>query len=479
VPYLLRLPFFSDEAVYLVRADVFPAMLFDTLRGGKLLQEVALAGFLLLPGDGLWLARLFSILCGLGTILMLQLVARTLEQPAAGVVAGLFYIGAPNVVLHDRLGVPEGMLTLAGMFVLLSSVVLARHPHPTRRLAVWLGLLLGVSALVKISGLFFFAIPVFAVLFRAPAAERWQWLALLRTSLIVALLCIAALAPFNYGGTTNDKANVTDLNNRLSSIGENIVELASWTISYVPGTLLLLPILLLAFRPQARLTIWPAIGMLLASTFTISGAYIVLGQVIYPRYFMAVWPLVLLAAALAAVALWKTNGPGRLPARGLLVAILVATAAWDGYFLIQLFREPLNAPLVAVDRHQHLEGWTASADIPELVDTLRAEAAQHGDILIIHPRIGDSPPLDRLAHLAPRFYLNDNSSVQFADLDLYAEDAAQQIQRLAAAQPTYIVLDRQLYAGAAFDRRFPQAVLVQSYMNPDGEMFFAIYRFRL
>ncbi|HEX9439856.1 MAG TPA: hypothetical protein VF909_09250, partial [Roseiflexaceae bacterium] len=122
LPALLVMPLFNDEAVYILRAQAFPALLSDTLGDGKLLQEVFLAALMRLPGDPLILSRLLSIACGLATLGGLLLLGRALDQPEAGWLAGLLYAGAPIAALHDRLGLPDSMLTSVACFVMLGSI---------------------------------------------------------------------------------------------------------------------------------------------------------------------------------------------------------------------------------------------------------------------------------------------------------------------------------------------------------------------
>ncbi len=84
LPGLMALPLFNDEAVYLLRAQRFPQMLAQsplgsgTLPDGKLLQELALAALVYLPGDPLLPARLLSVACGLGTLAALMICGRRL-----------------------------------------------------------------------------------------------------------------------------------------------------------------------------------------------------------------------------------------------------------------------------------------------------------------------------------------------------------------------------------------------------------------
>ncbi|MGQ9926411.1 MAG: ArnT family glycosyltransferase [Chloroflexaceae bacterium] len=187
LPTLLALPLFNDEAVYLVRARFFPAMLSTpgaasaTLPDGKLLHELVLAALASLPVDPLIPARLLSVVCGLATALTLVLTGRSLGHPRAGVLAGVMYALAPLAHLHDVLGLPDSMLALGSALLLWASIGFASRPTADRRDALLVGALLGAASLVKLSGLFLFAVPVLAVLLLSVSRpERWRRLALLR-----------------------------------------------------------------------------------------------------------------------------------------------------------------------------------------------------------------------------------------------------------------------------------------------------------
>lgn len=479
LPYLLSFPLFNDELFYMLRGSTFPEWLWMSLIAGKFLHENLLGLLLQLPGDPLLISRLFTVACGLGVLIGILLIARTLEQAWAGVVAGVLYAGAPNAVLHDRFGIPETMLAWVGCFVLLASIHFARTNHPTRRQAAGVGVLIGVANLVKISGLFFAAMPVVAVLVLTDPAERRKRLGLLRMTVIVALLCIAVLAPFNYGGAESGRVGLSSagMGERVVVAVRNVGLVASWLLPYLPGILLVFPLVPLLWPGTASAAQVNAVRLLLGSSFAISAAYIVVGQAIYPRYLLSVWPLLLLACAVGAVALWQMPGRMRLLNRMLCGAVLVGTLAWDGYFAIQIMTNPLQAPLVASDRRQYLENWTAGHNIPTMMALLQEQIHQQEEIIIIKPLVGGKL-LNRLVHLAPQLYFHNNPHVRFAEVDILAPEAPQQVRELAQQAPTYILLDEQEYQGFAFARRFPDTQRLYTFTSPTGTMRFYIYQIR-
>lgn len=80
LPGLLTLPLFNDEAIYLYRAQQFPAQLQFTIHDGKLIHELFLAALARCPWDPLLTGRLLSVLCGWLTVVGLWLSGRVINH---------------------------------------------------------------------------------------------------------------------------------------------------------------------------------------------------------------------------------------------------------------------------------------------------------------------------------------------------------------------------------------------------------------
>jgi len=488
LPALTALPLFNDEAVYILRAERFPAMLASnrgpagaTLPDGKLLQELLLAALAPLPVDPLLPARLLSVACGLGTLLALAALGRAVGQPWAGALAGLLYALSPLPAIHDVLGLPDSMLTLVSALLLLASLTYALRPQPRRRDALLVGALLGAASLVKLSGLLLLAVPVLAALILpAGRSGRLARLAPLRLALIVALAAVAVLAPFHYGGAERQKLGGDE--GRAGVLAHNAADAGDWLLRYLPGPVLLPPLLLLAlrgrWRPKAEVAPLPGGGhapasvppsaarlaaFLLLTGLAVAGAFVVVGTTLYPRYLLAAWPPLLLAAALGSAELWRMGAAWRATT---VLALLVG-GGWGVNFAWRFATEPRTAPLAAADRRQYLEGWTAGQNLGPLLADLRAEA--RGGLTVVN----HTQP--RLVNLATRIYLRDTPAVRFAELDLSAADAAARLANLAAGGPTVVVADRQVADAYALTERFPGLRLLRGYQNPDSPMQFLLF----
>jgi hypothetical protein len=415
VPALLSVPLFHDESEYLLRGKVFPELLWLTWIQGKIGYELLLAAAMRLPLDSLLLIRLLSVGVGLGTLYGILLIARELKNPAAGIVAGLLYAGAPLAVLHERLGLSDSLLTCLACFVLLASVRFALAPEATRQQGMRIGELIVVAVLAKLSGILLLYLPMVVLgVLDPPRRERWRKLRLLCALMLLVFLAVAALVSLRYGSYELSKTSATSLGARLQRQQYYAGLVASWLVAYLPAPLLLC-----------------------------CGAN--------ARY------------------LWGHAGRARLLVRVLVVSALSAAMIWNGVFAVRLILNPLQAPLVPLDREQYLETWTAGYHIPELITLLEQKADEQGPIIVANQnRL-------RLINLAPQLYLGDNPKVRIEPIELSSAETPQQLRELAAQRPTYIVLDEDELQGYDFVRRYSGVRLVRVFMNPLGTMRFYVY----
>jgi hypothetical protein len=467
---LLAMPIFNDEVIYLLRADRFPANLNGTLGSGKLLHELAATAVYHLPGDDLLNLRLISVACGLLTLYGIAALGKALARPSAGLLAGLLLSLAPLIVLHDRLGITDAMLNACVPPILLASLAYVRQPAPTRRAAALIGGLVGLAALVKLTGIFLLAAPFVMLLFQAgPLGERLRRMAPLRTAVLVTLACIAVLAPFHYGGYELNKVEFRTLSERFGLLFSNLANGTGWLLTYLPGPLLL-PLLALGLRGRAAGEARREALMLAGFGIALSAIFLIIGSQIFPRYMMQAWPPLLLACSIAIVELWQVPGHARLALRLLCGLSLAAALVWNLFFTQQLLFNPLHAPLVAADRSQYIESWTAGYNLPEMMDSIRAEAAAEGQITLVNHRRG------RLIHMASNLYLNDDPRMTLREVDLTQPQAVTTIAELAATGPTYLLLDGEEYELLTIAERFPTATVTALYQHPVGGMRFYLLR---
>lgn len=461
LPGLLALPLFNDEAVYLYRAQHFPAQLQFTIHDGKLIHELLLAALARLPWDPLLTGRLLSVLCGWLTVVGLWLSGKMIADSTAGALAGVLYILSPLAIIHDRLAIPDAMLGSMASFLLAASLRLIALPQPNRWHAAGVGALMALAALVKLPGLFLFALPALMIITRPVMMDySYQRWALLRTALIMTLLGIAAFAPFHYGGAESHKVGVLNMVQQIERILSNLLQIGEWLALALP-----LPTLVLVGFGISRHQTRRLLLALVAAAALFCLALAVIGSVLYPRYILPVWPLLLVVAG-AGLSHWR-HIPGAL--RGASAALALIALIWGSFFALQYARDPAQAPLTSIDRRQYIETWTAGYHLDEIISTLRVEVEQKGGIALV------SPLQPRLIHLGPKVYLNGDPRIFFIDIDIAGDDARQLIGAIAAQRTVYITLDAIEVVAFDIERRFPELRLIREWRNPHSEIAFYLY----
>lgn len=461
LPGLQALPLFNDEAVYLFRAQHFPAEFLSTVHDGKLIHELMLAALAHLPLDPLVSGRLLSVACGWLTVIGLWLSGRMVADQRAGILAGLLYICSPLAIVHDLLAIPDAMLTSVASFVLALSLRLNRLPNPTRWHAAGVGALVALAGLVKLAGVFLFALPALALLVRTmPHELQYRRWVMIRTALIVTLLALAAFAPFNYGGAESHKVGALDLTLQVARVGQNLYRIGEWITMALPLSALIIASIGLATSPNCHRHL-----LLFLSGGLFCLALAAIGSVLYPRYILPAWVPILFAAGLSL----SQHRQQRQVLRGIRAALTVITCLWGAFFAFQYIRNPAYAPLTVPDRRQYIEKWTAGYHTEEIVHQLRLEAERSGSIMLV------SPLQLRLIHFAPKIYLDDDPRITFIDIDMLATDARQHLGDLAAQRPLYIALDAEEVAAFDIEQRFPELKRIREWRNPYSTMAFSLY----
>ena len=104
------------------------------------------------------LARLLSLACSIGALLLLQRLGNRLLGPAAGWWGALTFAVVPLSVFYGRSVQPEALLLLAASLTLERAV--AWHDHGRMRDLVLVGVGLGLASLIKVLPLLWLGIPL-------------------------------------------------------------------------------------------------------------------------------------------------------------------------------------------------------------------------------------------------------------------------------------------------------------------------------
>jgi 4-amino-4-deoxy-L-arabinose transferase-like glycosyltransferase len=151
LPFLSRLPVFSDEALYMEwgwRAIHFEGQLFHSLNDAKqpFLMWLFGMGQTVFP-DPLFGSRFVSVLTGLLSLVGIYFIGRKYFDEKVARLAGLFYIAIPFFVFFDRQALMESALVASSVWSLY--FYLEMRQRPTLKNSLLLGLVLGLGFFVK------------------------------------------------------------------------------------------------------------------------------------------------------------------------------------------------------------------------------------------------------------------------------------------------------------------------------------------
>jgi len=154
---LVLLPVFADEAIYIRWAQIIfddANWRFIPLTDGKQPLFMWLASTLVpFLQDPLFAGRMVSVIFGFLSLVGVYVFSRYTFGKRAAFFAAFLYIFLPFTLFYDRLAVVDGMLLSLGVWTLVFSLFLMRHP--TLGVSFLLGIILGASLLTKSTGFFF------------------------------------------------------------------------------------------------------------------------------------------------------------------------------------------------------------------------------------------------------------------------------------------------------------------------------------
>jgi 4-amino-4-deoxy-L-arabinose transferase-like glycosyltransferase len=159
VPFLTKLPIFTDEAIYLDwgwRETQAGGNLYYSFYDGKqpLLMWIFGISERLLP-DPLFAGRIVSVAAGILTMLGVYLIVKKLLNQKAAIAASVLYIAIPIFTFYDRQALMEASIAATGVWSAYFLTNLIKSGK--NRYAVFLGIILGLGFFIKSSALIFIA----------------------------------------------------------------------------------------------------------------------------------------------------------------------------------------------------------------------------------------------------------------------------------------------------------------------------------
>jgi hypothetical protein len=437
---LMRLPAFTDEAVYIGWArETLVGNLAAGLADGKWLSIKIMSLFMLLPLHPLVAARSLSALAGLITLILCIATGTVLFSKREGLIAGLLLALLPFTLFHDRMALVDGMLTAWGAGILLLSI-LACCPG-SRRTGWLLPLAIVAAVLSKSSAVFFLAIPVAAVLVLPPHGSRLAALARVAPALVCGTATFVFLMKTGSGSYQLGLTVLNGGNDGWTTIWRNLGLAQNWLWTWFTPPLAVLAVLSLGlFMNRTRRR--PVIFLWLAGLSQVA-AYVVTARVWYPRYllFVAV-PACLLMAGLLGAAFEAAVRPVWIRETVLGAAGVLLVLAWPLAQDIPIIWDPLNAGMPEADRFQYVTGWPSGCGLPELEDYLRQQAASAPAGLNVLNFSYWTPSYSGL-----NVYVSSSESLRLYGMDPFTSPRPAWASGLAQTQRTLVVLNGGQEAG--------------------------------
>ncbi len=355
---LTKLPIFVDEALYLRWSQIAgsdPSWRFISLTDGKQPLYVWLViPFLRLISDPLAAGRTASVFSGLFTLLGMGYFSYLIGSKKSAFFAILLTLFSPYLFFYNRFGVMEATLLSGIVWVTNLSILLARYPRLD--LAMILGIVTGMTLLVKSSALFFcLMIPLAYILVFNP---RKIWHSQIRRYLLLVLVSwvfafviynIQRLSPWMHMiGQKNAFFTVpyNEIFNEPKRLINNFIDVWRWQLIYTTIPVLLLSVwgVYILFKSNAQKAL-----LLLIYLFGPLLGTVLIARLFAPRYIIFVTLFILQAAAVALANLRSSK------TLGLITGLILLFPA---SLIFRLHFNPINFPYASLDEG-YVNGWSA------------------------------------------------------------------------------------------------------------------------
>ncbi len=379
---LTLLPVFADEAIYIRWSQIMAneaTLRFLPLSDGKQpLYMWVLMLFVDRFSDPLFIGRLLSVVCGIGTLFgIFELSYLLFKNKRVSLVATFLYAISPFSVFFDRLALVDSMLNLFGVWSVFLSVLMVK----TKRLdlAMIMGVTLGFMLLTKSPAIFFILLIPFTWFLVEKKSDIFKLLPLYGVSLIIAygMYGILHLGP-NYHLIALRNLDyvypyshiLTDPLNPFKGHSGGII---NYFILLAPLSLVPLFVIgILTHFKKNLVTILPVTALAFGPLVVIAEY----SKVVTARYILFTIPFFIILAASAFISKSKWI-------KYLSTTFLILFTIQSAFFDFKLLTKVEDAPLPLGDRSGYLEEWTAGQGIKEIAEFIKAEHVKEPDKRII------------------------------------------------------------------------------------------------
>jgi 4-amino-4-deoxy-L-arabinose transferase-like glycosyltransferase len=405
---LTLLPVFADEAIYIrwsqLMIDDLPQYAFFPLNDGKTpLQMWLLIPLLLTNNDPLFMARLLSVVVGIGQLFVIGGIIKQLGGKRTTIWLGMLLTTIlPFWYFHHRMALIDALLTF---FLSLTTLGLIKQNTQefSKKWVILTGLFYGLALLTKMPAILFLPVFPLYIFLNKKVTTKKMVKQLVAASISVGMgLAIFALLKvhpafgqlFRRGGDFLHPWQEIILHGGWTKTVVNIPLYLRFIATY-----LTLPIMLLVvyglFTPDGKRR--KIQHVLFWSAILFAGPMILLGKVVYPRYFMPVSIFATVIATLAIESLVQRHiHHGKIMWKQLLVgvavALLVSNIVTSSFsFIANALTNTANIPFVRVDQEQYLHEWSSGHGVIEAVERIKTEAKTHSIAVTTEGTFGTLP----------------------------------------------------------------------------------------
>lgn len=464
--FLIRLPVFNDESIYLDwawSALHVPGHAFDSLLDAKQPLMVWVFGvFEILFSNALFAGRLASVMMGSLTLTGIYVLTKKLLTKQIALIAAFIYCVTPLFVFYNRQALMESGVATVGIWSFI--VLLNFLQKPTKKNSLILGFILGIGFLLKSSIVLFF-FPTFfilnAYLFRHKNIQYLKNTSFSILAFLVTTYLIFVQPNYWLSFQTNTRFTYT-----LSELFR--FPIFSWADHlkgfFEIGFYFITPLLFLSglggiyLMKKMKIKFWKLFCCYFIGALILE---IVLVRVQSQRYLLVFLPFLTISAAFTLALLWKGNLVKKLAAIITMIIPIISSfilIIYPSWYISQLSHFTKYSELF------YIQGQTSGYGIEEAKDYIKRNSSEDKPTLVLFALNAGNP------ENAMNLFAQQHKNMFGIYIDAAIFEGLDQIECLSSEYSVFFVTRSVELAGM---NRFFE--LETSFPNPDGKYFVGIY----
>lgn len=470
---LTSIPIFTDEAIYLRWSQIMSGdlhYLYLPLTDGKppLFMWLGALGMKIAPMvDPLFVGRATAVLLGVFGLTGIYFTSYQLfKSKFVSKIAVLFYLISPFTFFYDRFNLADSLLAAIGTWSLGLGVILVRKL--SLKIAIILGVVVGLGLWTKSPALEFVLLLPALVLLLDFTARNWKKQAIHYAVLLGVVFVVSRvvyevlfLLPQAYVINLKNLEFVIPVSQFIQNpfifVAGNLNAMTLWLTTYLTWPLVFVVVISTLYGVKQRSI--PKL-ILLGYFFAHFFFMVFFNKVIYARFLLMFFPLILIMAAKGIEDL-----SGVLKNKFLLATLIIVVSLVPIFADWKISFDPINAPIADNDSAQYINGQPAGYGINEVRDFLALEASKNEKITLgMEGTFGLLPYALELYHSQ---YPNLIEKPIWPEPDTLPKDIAQ----AAKEMPTYYIVYQR--STTPFEN---QLQLIGKYRQGNSNSYLKLYK---